>query len=228
MEHTETNTDTVNTGSPEIQMGKSDESEPTKEGDILALNDCISKLSLDKNSVIEGPNGCKNHSVEEIKARKLSKSESDSATQEAEKSECECDNHNLESSLNKDLSSSQSDADSPQDAASCDALSQNQLDDKEEKLSCDKEITYEVYESELQMPDIMRLITKDLSEPYSIYTYRYFIHNWPKLCFLVSVQNHLRSFFLVYPCSCQVHASRCRGISRLGQGCMHLADGLPC
>jgi len=34
------------------------------------------------------------------------------------------------------------------------------------------------------MPDIMRLIQKDLSEPYSIYTYRYFIHNWPKLCFL--------------------------------------------
>lgn len=47
-------------------------------------------------------------------------------------------------------------------------------------------IKYIVYESELQMPDIMRLITKDLSEPYSIYTYRYFIHNWPKLCFLVS------------------------------------------
>ncbi|CAF4855552.1 unnamed protein product [Pieris macdunnoughi] len=40
------------------------------------------------------------------------------------------------------------------------------------------------YESELQMPEIMRLIQKDLSEPYSIYTYRYFIHNWPKLCFL--------------------------------------------
>jgi len=46
-------------------------------------------------------------------------------------------------------------------------------------------IKYVVYESEIQMPDIMRLITKDLSEPYSIYTYRYFIHNWPKLCFLV-------------------------------------------
>ncbi|XP_060069942.1 N-alpha-acetyltransferase 30-like [Ylistrum balloti] len=45
-------------------------------------------------------------------------------------------------------------------------------------------IEYIVYKSELQMPDIMRLITKDLSEPYSIYTYRYFIHNWPKLCFL--------------------------------------------
>lgn len=46
--------------------------------------------------------------------------------------------------------------------------------------------SYVGYESELQMEAIMALITKDLSEPYSIYTYRYFIHNWPKLCFLVS------------------------------------------
>lgn len=49
-----------------------------------------------------------------------------------------------------------------------------------------KKVTYVQYQSELQMPDIMRLIQKDLSEPYSIYTYRYFIHNWPMLCFLVS------------------------------------------
>lgn len=47
-------------------------------------------------------------------------------------------------------------------------------------------VEYVQYESELQMPMIMKLIQKDLSEPYSIYTYRYFIHNWPKLCFLVS------------------------------------------
>lgn len=46
------------------------------------------------------------------------------------------------------------------------------------------EIAYISYESENQMPDIMKLIQKDLSEPYSIYTYRYFIHNWPHLCFL--------------------------------------------
>jgi len=45
-------------------------------------------------------------------------------------------------------------------------------------------IRYVVYESESQMEAIMQLITKDLSEPYSIYTYRYFIHNWPRLCFL--------------------------------------------
>ncbi|XP_069572307.1 N-alpha-acetyltransferase 30 isoform X2 [Brachyistius frenatus] len=52
-------------------------------------------------------------------------------------------------------------------------------------------IRYVRYESELQMPWIMRLITKDLSEPYSIYTYRYFIHNWPQLCFLVVLETEI-------------------------------------
>ena len=56
----------------------------------------------------------------------------------------------------------------------------------------DSDIQYVSYTSELQMPDIMKLIQKDLSEPYSIYTYRYFIHNWPKLCFLVSI-NKIKS-----------------------------------
>lgn len=31
---------------------------------------------------------------------------------------------------------------------------------------------------------VMGLIEKDLSEPYSIFTYRYFIIQWPRLCFL--------------------------------------------
>lgn len=70
-------------------------------------------------------------------------------------------------------------------------LSQTSLSDSSASSSVSKDvhlgIEYVVYESELQMPDIMRLITKDLSEPYSIYTYRYFIHNWPKLCFLASI-----------------------------------------
>lgn len=47
-----------------------------------------------------------------------------------------------------------------------------------------RQISYEMYESELQMPAIMRLMKTALSEPYSIYTYRYFIHNWPQLCVL--------------------------------------------
>ncbi|CAH1371311.1 unnamed protein product [Tenebrio molitor] len=51
-------------------------------------------------------------------------------------------------------------------------------------------IKYVQYESELQMPMIMKIIQKDLSEPYSIYTYRYFIHNWPKLCFLAMCEDN--------------------------------------
>lgn len=58
---------------------------------------------------------------------------------------------------------------------------QAELEDPCEKST---NLTYVSYESELQMEAIMALITKDLSEPYSIYTYRYFIHNWPNLCFL--------------------------------------------
>ena len=46
-------------------------------------------------------------------------------------------------------------------------------------------VEIEPYESENDLPGIMALITKDLSEPYSIYTYRYFIHNWPQICFKV-------------------------------------------
>ncbi|KAF6022844.1 NAA30 [Bugula neritina] len=58
-------------------------------------------------------------------------------------------------------------------------------EDSEVVLSTDEHgFSYVCYESELQMSDIMTLISKDLSEPYSIYTYRYFIHNWPDLCFL--------------------------------------------
>lgn len=52
-------------------------------------------------------------------------------------------------------------------------------------------VTFVPYESELQLPHIMRLMKADLSEPYSIYTYRYFIHNWPNLCFLVSKKTYI-------------------------------------
>ncbi|KAG0205170.1 N-alpha-acetyltransferase 30 [Mortierella sp. GBA30] len=45
-------------------------------------------------------------------------------------------------------------------------------------------IEYIGYKSELQLPGMMSLIENDLSEPYSIYTYRYFLHQWPKLSFL--------------------------------------------
>lgn len=57
------------------------------------------------------------------------------------------------------------------------------------------EIEYVPYESELQLPEIMRLMKADLSEPYSVYTYRYFIHNWPKLCLMVCLVLNRHSVF---------------------------------
>lgn len=41
------------------------------------------------------------------------------------------------------------------------------------------------YRNELDMEQMMPLVEKDLSEPYSIQTYRFFINNWPGLTFLV-------------------------------------------
>ncbi|KAK9239081.1 acyl-CoA N-acyltransferase [Lipomyces kononenkoae] len=38
--------------------------------------------------------------------------------------------------------------------------------------------------AERDLTAIRRLISQDLSEPYGIYVYRYFIYQWPHLCFL--------------------------------------------
>lgn len=40
------------------------------------------------------------------------------------------------------------------------------------------EIVYSQYEGEHQLPQITALIEKELSEPYIIYTYRYFLIEW--------------------------------------------------
>ena len=45
-------------------------------------------------------------------------------------------------------------------------------------------VRLETYRNEEQLPLIQSLIEKDLSEPYSIFTYRYFINQWPHLCLL--------------------------------------------
>ena len=38
--------------------------------------------------------------------------------------------------------------------------------------------------NEAQLPGLMALVAPALSEPYSIFTYRYFLQGWPQLCFL--------------------------------------------
>lgn len=39
-------------------------------------------------------------------------------------------------------------------------------------------IIYRQYTGEAQLPHIMELVQHELSEPYVIYTYRYFLHQW--------------------------------------------------
>lgn len=38
----------------------------------------------------------------------------------------------------------------------------------------------------------MSLVDAELSEPYSIFTYRYFLRNWPHLCFLAFDRSRMK------------------------------------
>ncbi|RIB19157.1 putative acyltransfersase [Gigaspora rosea] len=71
-----------------------------------------------------------------------------------------------------------------------------------------EDIKYVPYTSELQLPGIMSLIENDLSEPYSIYTYRYFINNWPNLCFMTMVEDQCIGVII---CKLDKHRDALRG-----------------
>ncbi|KAF8341820.1 acyl-CoA N-acyltransferase, partial [Amanita rubescens] len=45
-------------------------------------------------------------------------------------------------------------------------------------------ILYRPYNGETDLSHIMALVQSELSEPYVIYTFRYFLHQWPHLSFL--------------------------------------------
>ena len=45
-------------------------------------------------------------------------------------------------------------------------------------------ITYRQYKDESDLATVAHLIDCELSEPYTVYTYRYFLHHWPKLCYI--------------------------------------------
>lgn len=47
-------------------------------------------------------------------------------------------------------------------------------------------IQYHSSKEQTYLPAIRQLISADLSEPYSIYVYRYFLYQWGDLCFMVS------------------------------------------
>ncbi|KAF2835045.1 acyl-CoA N-acyltransferase [Patellaria atrata CBS 101060] len=45
-------------------------------------------------------------------------------------------------------------------------------------------VQYDGSKESLYLPAIRSLISKDLSEPYSIYVYRYFLYQWGELCYM--------------------------------------------
>jgi hypothetical protein len=47
-------------------------------------------------------------------------------------------------------------------------------------------VRYKQEEEDEFLGPIRELISKDLSEPYSVYVYRYFLFQWPELCWMVS------------------------------------------
>lgn len=60
-------------------------------------------------------------------------------------------------------------------------------EDSEGKVEFEaSEVEYTSYGGEHHLPLIMGLVDQELSEPYSIFTYRYFVYLWPQLSFLVS------------------------------------------
>mmetsp|Transcript_34154 Transcript_34154/g.38797 ORF Transcript_34154/g.38797 Transcript_34154/m.38797 type:complete len:163 (+) Transcript_34154:37-525(+) len=71
-----------------------------------------------------------------------------------------------------------------------------------------EKVEYRHYKDESQLPQIIELIEKDLSEPYSVFTYRYFIHNWPQLCLLAYVEDQ---FIGTIICKLDDHRGRKRG-----------------
>eukprot|EP00056_Hartaetosiga_gracilis_P021821 m.26639 g.26639 ORF g.26639 m.26639 type:complete len:199 (-) comp9282_c0_seq1:98-694(-) len=47
------------------------------------------------------------------------------------------------------------------------------------------------YKDENDLPRMAELIARDLSEPYSVYTYRYFLHTWPQLSHVAVVDGEI-------------------------------------
>ncbi|KAG9019611.1 N-alpha-acetyltransferase mak3 [Tulasnella sp. 427] len=55
-----------------------------------------------------------------------------------------------------------------------------------------EQILYRQYTTEDDLPDIMDLVQSELSEPYVIYTYRYFLNQWPHLAYIAYTSNSTR------------------------------------
>lgn len=72
-------------------------------------------------------------------------------------------------------------------------------------MSLPSELKYIQYSHGLEaqyLPSIRALISKDLSEPYSIYVYRYFLYQWGHLCFMVNSRARVSTALTFFLSSC--------------------------
>lgn len=53
----------------------------------------------------------------------------------------------------------------------------------------EEDVCFRTFESEADLKIVMDMMIEQLSEPYPIYTYRYFVHKWPELCILAYLKS---------------------------------------
>ena len=76
------------------------------------------------------------------------------------------------------------------------------------------DLVYSTYSSEESLPAIIALIQKDLSEPYSVFTYRYFVNRFPNLCEMV--HNGAGELIAVVVCKIDPHEKSRRSRGYIG------------
>ncbi|KAH7410394.1 acyl-CoA N-acyltransferase [Phaeosphaeria sp. MPI-PUGE-AT-0046c] len=67
-------------------------------------------------------------------------------------------------------------------------------------------VQYDPSKEAQQLPAIRQLISKDLSEPYSIYVYRYFLYQWGELCYM-ALDPSTSSLIGIIICKLEPHRS---------------------
>ena len=73
------------------------------------------------------------------------------------------------------------------------------------------DVFFEQYvDEDTQLPLIASIIDRELSEPYSIFTYRYFLNNLPELCF-IAIDSSSRECVGVIVCKLEKHREMMRG-----------------
>ncbi|KAG8981314.1 N-alpha-acetyltransferase mak3 [Tulasnella sp. JGI-2019a] len=78
-----------------------------------------------------------------------------------------------------------------------------------------EEIRYRQYTTETDLPEIMALVQSELSEPYVIYTYRYFLQQWAHLAYIAYTTSSPKPIGVIVSKQ-EVHMSGTRGEANRG------------